>query len=298
MPRSLRGRSPTDSSPLLAVAPAESTHQGASIAAIRRVASGLATVGCAHLRSHPGRRWVGVGLESGDSVPDRGRPRSDRGRPARRRRNRRTAPLHRPGGRRDRFTRRGRTRRRVAGRLHRAARLRAGARPRAGAGERDDPDPGETARDWWAHTGALEAQEEAARVGGYGPFDVATYFLHDVDAEVAAEGEAYQRSEADIVFESVCDFEAWPAIGTRVLAGSDDRFFPVGLQRRVARDRLGVEADVLPGGHLLPLAQPRLVADYLLQTTPPPLTASLRRHIPCDREVVRAGAQPCGSRCH
>ena len=73
------------------------------------------------------------------------------------------------------------------------------------------PDPGETARDWWAHTGAPEAQEEAARAGGYGPFDVATYFLHDVDAEVAAEGEPYQRSEADIAFDSVCDFTAWPA---------------------------------------------------------------------------------------
>jgi hypothetical protein len=129
------------------------------------------------------------------------------------------------------------------------------------------PDPGETAREWWVHTGALVAQDEAARAGGYGRFDVATYFLHDVDPEVAAEGEPYQRSEADIAFGSVCDFEAWPAIGIRVLAGHDDRFFPVGLQRRVSRDRLGVEADVLPGGHLLPLAQPRLVADYLLQTS-------------------------------
>ena len=129
------------------------------------------------------------------------------------------------------------------------------------------PVPGETAGEWWAHTGAVKAQEEAARAGGYGPFDVATYFLHDVDAEVAAEGEAYRRDEADVVFESVCDFTAWPAITIRVLVGADDRFFPVGLQRRVARDRLGVEADVLPGGHLLPLVQPRLVADYLLQTT-------------------------------
>jgi hypothetical protein len=128
------------------------------------------------------------------------------------------------------------------------------------------PQPGETARDWWAHTGALEAQEEAARTGGYGPFDVATYFLHDVDAQIAAEGEPYQRSEADIAFESVCDFRAWPASRVRVLAGADDRFFPVGLQRRIAHDRLGVEADVLPGGHLLPLVQPQLVADYLLHT--------------------------------
>jgi Alpha/beta hydrolase family len=127
------------------------------------------------------------------------------------------------------------------------------------------PDPGETVRDWWVNIGALEAQEEAARAGGYGPFDGATYFLHDVDANIAAESEQYQRPEADIGFESVCDFNAWPAIGIHVLAGHDDRFFPVGLQRRVARDRLGVEADVLPGGHLLPLVQPRLVADYLLQ---------------------------------
>lgn len=98
---------------------------------------------------------------------------------------------------------------------------------------------------------------------------MATYFLHDVDAETAAEGEPYQRSEADIVFESACDFKAWPAIRIRVLAGADDRFFPVELQRRVARDRIGVEAEVIPGGHLLPLVQPRLVADYLLQTTRP-----------------------------
>ncbi|WP_275407195.1 alpha/beta fold hydrolase [Cellulomonas chitinilytica] len=131
------------------------------------------------------------------------------------------------------------------------------------------PQPGETARDWWANTGASEAQGEAARAGGYGPFDVATYFLHDVDAEVVAEGEPYQRSEADIAFESVCDFTAWPPVRIRVLAGDDDRFFPVGLQRRVARDRLGVEADTLPGGHLLPLVQPRLVADYLLHATRP-----------------------------
>jgi pimeloyl-ACP methyl ester carboxylesterase len=126
------------------------------------------------------------------------------------------------------------------------------------------PIPGETARDWWAHTGALEAQEDAARAGGYGPFEVATYFLHDIDPEVAGEGEPYQRFEAEAVFGSICQFTAWPATRIRVLAGDDDRFFPVGLQRLVARDRLGVEIDVLPGGHLLPLAQPRLVADYLL----------------------------------
>lgn len=57
---------------------------------------------------------------------------------------------------------------------------------------------------------------------------------------------------------------AWLPIAIRVLAGEDDRFFPVGFQRRVARERAGVDADVLPGGHLIALSQPAAVAGYLL----------------------------------
>ena len=39
----------------------------------------------------------------------------------------------------------------------------------------------------------------AARDGGYPEgFDLETYFLHDVDPEVAAAGEPYQRDEADM----------------------------------------------------------------------------------------------------
>jgi pimeloyl-ACP methyl ester carboxylesterase len=53
---------------------------------------------------------------------------------------------------------------------------------------------------------------------------------------------------------------------TRVAAGADDRFFPVEFQRRVARERLGLRADVLPGGHLNALSQPRALADYLLES--------------------------------
>jgi hypothetical protein len=50
-----------------------------------------------------------------------------------------------------------------------------------------------------------------------------------------------------------------------VVAGADDRFFPVEFQRRVARERLGIEADVLPGGHLVALARPDILARYLLE---------------------------------
>jgi pimeloyl-ACP methyl ester carboxylesterase len=56
----------------------------------------------------------------------------------------------------------------------------------------------------------------------------------------------------------------WPAVPIRVLSGAGDRFFPLEFQQRVARDRLGLEPDVLPGGHLLGLSNPVGVADYLL----------------------------------
>jgi pimeloyl-ACP methyl ester carboxylesterase len=128
------------------------------------------------------------------------------------------------------------------------------------------PMPGETPGQWWASTGALEARAAAAVAGGYGDFDLVTYFLHDVPPEVVAEGEAHERPEADAVFASPCAFGSWPSIPIRVLAGSDDRFFPVDFQRRVSTERLGVDADVLPGGHLIALAQPERVANYLLQT--------------------------------
>ena len=63
---------------------------------------------------------------------------------------------------------------------------------------------------------------------------------------------------------SVCDFDGWPPVAIRAVAGADDRFFPVAFQRALARDRLGIEADVLPGGHLIALAHPAELANYLL----------------------------------
>lgn len=128
------------------------------------------------------------------------------------------------------------------------------------------PVPGETPGAWWDNTGWAAAQQSAAQAHGYSTeFDTDTYFLHDVPPEVAAEGEPHQRPEANRVFESVCNFTDWPRIPTRVLTGKGDRFFPLAFQQRLARERLGIEPDVLPGGHLLALANPDGVADYLLR---------------------------------
>jgi hypothetical protein len=127
------------------------------------------------------------------------------------------------------------------------------------------PRPGETAGAWWGNTGWSDARVAAAKRGGYGSdVDLAVYFLHDVPPDIAAAGEPYQRNEADAAFGSPCDFGGWPPVPIRAVAGADDRFFPVGFQQALARDRLGIEADVLPGGHLIALSHPVELAGYLL----------------------------------
>ena len=117
------------------------------------------------------------------------------------------------------------------------------------------PKPGETAGAWWGATGAAEAREQAAAHRGYATeFDVGTYFLHDVPQDVLRAGPEKPREEAETVFGEPCCFERWPNIPIHVLAGRDDRFFPIEFQRRVARERLRKEVEEIPGGHLVALS--------------------------------------------
>jgi pimeloyl-ACP methyl ester carboxylesterase len=126
------------------------------------------------------------------------------------------------------------------------------------------PLPGETPGDWWADVGSAEARVAAAERGGWSTeFDVPTYFLHDVAPELAAEGEPHQKVQADGLWDDRCEFTEWPA-PVRVIAGRDDRFFPVELQQRLARERVGVEAVVVPGGHLAALSRPVELTEAIL----------------------------------
>ena len=127
------------------------------------------------------------------------------------------------------------------------------------------PKPGETAGSWWGATGAVEAREHAALRRGYATdFDVGTYFLHDVPQEVLRNGPERPREEAETVFGEPCRFERWPDIPIHVLAGRDDRFFPIEFQRRVARERLGKEVEEIPGSHLVALSKPEGLTERLL----------------------------------
>jgi pimeloyl-ACP methyl ester carboxylesterase len=129
------------------------------------------------------------------------------------------------------------------------------------------PAPGETAGDWWANTGQPQARAEYAKREGRpadAAFDPMVDFFHDVPPEVTsavfARGEPDQ---ADRPFEEPWPLEKWPDVPTRFLQGRDDRFFPCELQRRVARERLGIEVDEMPGGHLVALSRPVELADRL-----------------------------------
>jgi len=119
------------------------------------------------------------------------------------------------------------------------------------------PRPGETPGEWWGNTGSQEARVAAAQDGGYpAEIDLDTYFVHDLPAEVLASGLAPGSQEADIAFGQPCAIDQWPGVPTRVISGRGDRFFPLDFQRRLAKDRLGLDVDVVPGGHLAALSYP------------------------------------------
>jgi pimeloyl-ACP methyl ester carboxylesterase len=126
------------------------------------------------------------------------------------------------------------------------------------------PRSGETPGEWWDNVESEQARTAAAARGGYSAeMDLSTYFMHDVPDDLIAEMHRRAASQLDERFGDVCAFDAWPPVPIHVVAGRDDRFFPLELQQRVARERLGVEPIVVPGGHLAALSHPGPLADAI-----------------------------------
>jgi pimeloyl-ACP methyl ester carboxylesterase len=131
------------------------------------------------------------------------------------------------------------------------------------------PAPGETAGEWWGNTGQAEALRANDLREGRDPdagFDAQTHFLHDLTPGVlAALTQSGDEEPVESLFETPFPLDQWPDVPTSVLAGHDDRFFSVEFQRRVAKDRLGLEVEELPGGHLLALSQPEALVARLVR---------------------------------
>jgi hypothetical protein len=91
------------------------------------------------------------------------------------------------------------------------------------------------------------------------------HFLHDLPPavldEVLARGEPEQTGR---VMEDPFPLASMPAIPTRGIAATNDRFFPVAFMDRLIRDRLGVEPEHIETGHLPALAYPTGLVDLLL----------------------------------
>jgi len=116
------------------------------------------------------------------------------------------------------------------------------------------PAPGESAGEWFANAGG--ASDE--------PFDPIASFFHDVPQDVV--DEAIRRGEprqADKPFGEPWPLDAWPEIPTRMVAGALDRLFSLEFQRRSARERLGIEPDVIESGHLPALSRPDELVAWL-----------------------------------
>jgi pimeloyl-ACP methyl ester carboxylesterase len=129
------------------------------------------------------------------------------------------------------------------------------------------PRPGETGGGWWTATGQAEAQAGAAAREGrpFDPDDLTDAFLHDLPPDVLAAPEMTAPvAQSGTPFAEPWPLAAWPEVPTRLLAGRADRFFPLGFQRRVARERLGLPVEEVPGGHLVALGHPVELVDRLL----------------------------------
>jgi pimeloyl-ACP methyl ester carboxylesterase len=115
------------------------------------------------------------------------------------------------------------------------------------------PAPGETPSEWFA---LLPPSDE--------PWDELRIFFHDVPDDVVAE--ALRRGEPEQSSRPMRDRlpdRPWPDVPTRVIAGRHDRFLPLELAERLARERLGVVADVLDTGHLPALADAEALVQRL-----------------------------------
>jgi pimeloyl-ACP methyl ester carboxylesterase len=113
------------------------------------------------------------------------------------------------------------------------------------------PTPGELFSDWWTNVGYAAS--------GYD--DV---FFHDVPPALAAEAKRREAEENARALQEPWPLEAWPTTPTRYLLCRDDRMFPAEWARRHARERLGVDADEIDGGHYITLSRPGELADRLV----------------------------------
>jgi pimeloyl-ACP methyl ester carboxylesterase len=121
------------------------------------------------------------------------------------------------------------------------------------------PAPGETPNGWFESSGYASFMKDRKREH---EGDIELYY-HDVPEELSAEALRWARAAAGGPADDPWPLDAWPDVPTRFLLCRDDRLFHADFMRRLARERLGVTADEIAGGHTPALSRPRELADRL-----------------------------------
>ncbi len=94
--------------------------------------------------------------------------------------------------------------------------------------------------------------------------DDAVIYYHDLPAEIRTEATTRAWQDQSMTpLDEPWPLQSWPDVPTRVLAGRHDRMFPLEFQKRIARQRLGVEVDEIDGGHMVAMSNPAELADRL-----------------------------------
>jgi pimeloyl-ACP methyl ester carboxylesterase len=129
------------------------------------------------------------------------------------------------------------------------------------------PVPGETFNAWGSNTGSGQARREYHASLGLTPVgaqDDAVVYYHDLPSQLRAEAQTRTWQEQSMTpLSERWPLASWPDVPTRVLAARHDRMFPLEFQRRIARNRLEIEVDVIDGGHMVAMSNPAELANRL-----------------------------------
>jgi pimeloyl-ACP methyl ester carboxylesterase len=96
-----------------------------------------------------------------------------------------------------------------------------------------------------------------------GPNTATEIFFHDASPEVAAWAVARLRPQCYRVMGEVSPLAIWPQVPSDYVVCRDDRATNPAWGRQAARDRLGVEAVEIDGGHSPFLTRPAELADLM-----------------------------------
>jgi pimeloyl-ACP methyl ester carboxylesterase len=93
-----------------------------------------------------------------------------------------------------------------------------------------------------------------------GPNTATEIFFHDATPDVAGWATARLRPQSYAVMDEVTPLESWPAVESRAIVCTDDHALNPDWLRSASRDRLGIDAAEIAGGHSPFLTRPAELA--------------------------------------